>query len=101
VSFVDRSLAKLAAEIEREALAKRRASPIRGTGSGGPLAPAWEYRVVDLGADVAVGAGAPGPPAAALESALNELGAEGWELVSHEPPARLVLKRPGPPAADA
>lgn len=45
----------------------------------------WEYQVVDI------------DPAARSQDRLNELGAEGWELVAvsgQEPGTRAYLKRP-------
>jgi hypothetical protein len=38
----------------------------------------WEYRVIELGDEVEDGAGR----VAEYESILNELGEEGWELIS-------------------
>ena len=40
--------------------------------------PTWEYRVIELGDEVEDGAGR----VAEYEQILNELGEEGWELVS-------------------
>lgn len=52
----------------------------------------WEYRVIDITAQIA------GRPGEKVEATLNELGQEGWELVSAlrgnlMDPTRLYLKR--------
>lgn len=56
--------------------------------------PLWEYRVIGLGRWWG------GPGDEALEEALNELGAEGWEVISvmaqdyRNSKVRVVAKRP-------
>lgn len=56
--------------------------------------PLWEYRVISLGGWWR------GPSDEALEEALNELGAEGWEIISvmaqdySNSKVRVVAKRP-------
>ena len=55
-------------------------------------ADAWEYRVIDITPQIA------GRPGEKVEHTLNEMGAEGWELVatlrsSLIEPTRLYLKR--------
>lgn len=52
----------------------------------------WEYRVIDIIPQIA------GKPGEKVEATLNEMGAEGWELVnairaSMLEPTRLFLKR--------
>ncbi len=54
--------------------------------------PQWEYKVIDLPLDLF------GKPGERLQQTLNELGLEGWELVSTlrpsaADPTRLFLKR--------
>ncbi len=56
--------------------------------------PLWEYRVISLGRWWR------GPGDEALEEALNELGAEGWEIISvmaqdyNNSKVRVLAKRP-------
>lgn len=52
----------------------------------------WEYRVIDITPQIA------GRPGEKIESTLNEMGTEGWELVAAlrsnlMEPTRLYLKR--------
>lgn len=57
------------------------------------MRPQWEYKVLDMPLDMF------GKPGERLQQTLNELGSEGWELVSAlrpsaTEPTRLFLKRP-------
>lgn len=54
--------------------------------------PQWEYKVIDLPIDLL------GRPGERIQQTLNELGSEGWELVTAlrsnpAEPTRLYLKR--------
>ena len=58
----------------------------------------WQYKVLDVSANLA------GRPGEKVEETLNQLGVEGWELVSAlranlMEPTRLYLKRKAAPSA--
>jgi hypothetical protein len=77
----------LTATVGAAAISRSEAVEARPAGAG-----AWEYRVI-LVSDLVPDQGAPAAQVTALESKLNTLGRDGWEL-SQQMQRVMVFKRP-------